>query len=440
MNERNDLGNNNRPGNVPRTEKFKLNIDERELMTGSFDPVGRSAGGRTRQTPAGEQYPPMNSRTAAYMTEEERRRERKAARQRNRLKARKNKRVFKWVWLCMVLLCAFTLASYLIGGSNDFFGVGRNPGTTQVEVPNDLTEDLLAQILYERGAIKKPEFFALYCKVKEDMEDFPAGTFEVETDLDYEGLINMLQGGADTREVVTVTFPEGIDILEAARLLDESGVCGAEEFLEAVNSKEFGDYDEIAELTNLDARYYDLEGYLFPDTYDFYVGEDLNSVIGKLLWNFHSKMTDTMRTMIADSGMSLDEVITMASIIQAEAADDSDMYNVSAVLHNRLDFGWDYGIPMLQCDSTIYYPYRHFEDVPESGALPYGAYDTYEINGLPAGPICNPGIDAIMAALSPASSEEARRYLYFCHDADGNAYYATNESDHLYNLQLAGLV
>lgn len=163
------------------------------------------------------------------------------------------------------------------------------------------------------------------------------------------------------------------------------------------------------------------------------------SVVGKLLNNFETKMSDSLKSMIASSGMTMDQVIILASIIQAEAANPADMFNVSAVLHNRLDFGEDYGIYYLECDSTTFYPYRDKDAVPETGAMSFGNFDTYQISGLPAGPICNPGTDAIMAALRP-NDGEASSYLYFCHDADGNAYYATNAEDHYYNLIEAGLV
>lgn len=264
MNERPDQGGRNQGGQD--TGHFQLHIDEKDLMTGAYDPAAPRG--------TGDPYGPGGySLTTAYTTEEERRREKKEAKKRNRLKARKNKRVFKWVWLCMVLLVSFTVASYLITGANDLLAKGRTAGTTKVEVPENLTSaEELAQILYQQGAIKKPEFFALYCGMKEDMKDFVAGTYQLNTNMDYEDIINTLQGGNDSSEVVTVTFPEGVNVLEVAQILEENEVCTADEFLEAVNSGEYGKYYMIGELTNLRDRYYDLEGYLFPDTYYFYKG------------------------------------------------------------------------------------------------------------------------------------------------------------------------
>lgn len=416
---------------------FQVKIDQRDLMTGSMETPRQ--GRRSQPVQYGE--PP--SARKALLTDKELKAEKKAHKKRNRVKARKNKRVFALVWLCMVLLASFTLASYLIGGAMDFFGDGRSAGTADITIPEGkLTEEGLADILYQAGAIKKPEFFSLYCKIKEDMEDFQPGTFkEVGLDQDYEALINTLQGGGDTtREVVTVVFPEGCNALETARLLEENEVCTASDFLNALNTMDFTNYDVIAGLGDTSGRYYKLEGYLFPDTYEFYKDEELDSVIGKMLNNFQRKMDSKMQEKIQNSGMSMDQVVTLASIIQAEAASTKDMFDVSAVLHNRLDFGADYDIFNLECDSTAYYPYKNAKQMEEmGGGLSYGNYNTYNFSGLPAGAICNPGLEAINAALKPNTNGDASSYLYFCHSDDGVAYYATNEWDHEYNKQLAGL-
>ena len=417
------------PGGGNRgTGNFKLNIDERDLATGSVDIPER------RSQPPRPEY----STNKAYLTDKERRAEKKAHKKRNKLKARKNRWIFSVVWLCMVLLVSFTLASYLIQGSNDFFAANRAEGTTEVTIPKEVTVDQLTQILYEAGAIKKPEFFKLYCSVTASMEYFQPGTYKIETNMDYQDLISTLQGGNESREVVTVTFPEGTTALEMASLLEENEVCSAQDFLTAIDSDDFDNYDMIGAITNGADKYYKLEGYLFPDTYNFYKGEEIDSVVSKFLYNFQNRVSD-LQTEIANSGMTEDQVVIMASIIQREAANVNDMKDVSAVLHNRLNFGAEYGIYRLECDSTTYYPYKRAEDVPATDALSYGNYDTYQVQGLPAGAICNPGLDAIEAALRPNTEGDAAYYLYFCHAADGTAYYATNAEDHEYNKQLAGL-
>lgn len=144
----------------PRPGNFQVNIDQRDLMTGPIEqPRGR------RQPDLYSEPPSMKK---AQLTDKELRAEKRAHKKRNRVKARKNKRIFKIMWLCMVLLISFTFASYLIGGSNDFLGAGRPEGKADVTIPEgELTEDQLAEILHQAGIISKPEFFSLYCKIKE---------------------------------------------------------------------------------------------------------------------------------------------------------------------------------------------------------------------------------------------------------------------------------
>ena len=241
----------------------------------------------------------------------------------------------------MVLLVSFTLASYLIKGSNDFFAVGRSQGTTSVTIPENVTLDDLTQILYEAGAIKEPEFFSLFCMVTVDddeMEYFQPGTYNLDTDLDYQAIISTLQGvqpdpGGGARHLPRRQPPPW----RPPPLLEENGVCSQEDFLAAINSTDFDSYEAIAPIAAITGKYYKLEGYLFPDTYDFYKGEEIDSVVGKLVNNFQNRTADLQED-IAASGMTLDQVVTLASIIQREAANTQDMANVSAVLHNRLDF------------------------------------------------------------------------------------------------------
>lgn len=410
--------------------KFQLDLSDEDIATGPIDmPAARRR----------EQYPAENmSSKKIYYTEKERKKEAKAHRKRNRVKAGKNKRVFSIMWIVMVLLVSFTLASYLISGSNDFLAIDRTVSNiVEVTIPENVTEDQLAEILAEKGVINKTEFFSLYCKLTADMEYFRAGTFSIDTNLDYEDIINKLQSGI-TREVEKLTFTEGMNAVDIANILEENGICGAEEALEAMNTENFSNYQCIADLTNEADRYYVLEGYLFPDTYQFYKEENVKSVLGKMLNNFQSK-TNEFEAKIASSGMTRDQVIVLASIIQREAANEQDMYKVSAVLHNRLDWGADHGIYNLQCDATKFYPYKTRNDIPESIRDTYTSdYDTDVVQGLPAGAICSPGFAAINAALNP--DKDSSEYLYFCHGSDGTAYYARTMEEHNENLVLAGLV
>ena len=141
--------------------------------------------------------------------------------------------------------------------------------------------------------------------------------------------------------------------------------------------------------------------------------------ISKLVNNCDRKLTEEIREEIAASGMTIDQVMTLASMIQAEAADEEDMYMISSVFHNRLNSDGSNGLLRLQSDPTMYYPYRTKSAIPEDIRETYSSkYNTYEIEGLPTGPICNPGAKAIDAALHPKATD----YYYFCHDADRDVY------------------
>ena len=131
------------------------------------------------------------------------------------------------------------------------------------------------------------------------------------------------------------------------------------------------------------------------------------------------------------SDYTLDQVMIVASIIQSEAADTDDMYYISSIIYNRLNADEDMGVKYLGLDSTKFYPYRTQADIPEDARDTFeSSYDTYSKEGLPAGEICNPGMNAIIAALNPKDTN----YYFFCHDKDGNAYYASTIYEHNENL------
>ncbi len=426
------MNENPRRGTAPGTpkvsgdpEKFRLNIAEEDMATGTLNVPKRR--------PAQDN----SSYKKVYFTEKERKKEEKEHKKRNKLKAGKNKRVFSFVWIIMVTLISLTVASYLISGANDVLAVGRAEGTVELTIPEGITNDGLTELLYENKLINKPEFFSIYFGYTSDAEYVVPGTYQLAANMDYEYLINTFEAGPNTMEEVEVTFPEGLNALDIAKLLEENEVCSSEEILAAMNDESlYADYSFITELPNKAERYYLIEGYVFPDTYKFYKNDKPETVLAKMLDNFSTRLAD-VESQIANSSYSLDQIVNIASIIQREAANIEDMSKVSAVLHNRLEWGGEYSIYTLGCDSTIFYPYKTQADVPSDMAGYPSRYDTYEIQGLPAGAICNPGLSAIRAALNPDA--EGSEWLYFCHDADGNAYYATNEYDHEQNLILAGL-
>lgn len=411
------------------TENFQLDLKEEDLATGQIELQRERA--NTGQTE-------LVTTNKIYYTEKERKQQEKAHKKRNRIKAGKNKRVFSLVWFLMVLLVSFTFASFLISGSNDLFAVNRSDGIKEVVMPENVTTEQLAKILSENGVVDSEFFFNLYCSVtaKGKVEYIKPGAYKIGTSMDYEEIINALMSGDTDREYLELVFTEGMNAMDIANKLVENDFCETQkEALDAMNEELYNDYKIVTDMKNKDLLYYQLEGVLFPDTYQFYTDDSLQTIYQKMINNCQNRM-EVVADAMADSSMTEQEIIILASIIQKEAANKADMYKVSAVLHNRLEWGAENGVPMLQCDSTIFYPYKTKKDLPEGMEEYESRYNTYAITGLPVGAICNPGIDAIKAALMP---EEDSKALYFCHAADGTAYYADTAEQHQENLVLAGL-
>lgn len=236
-----------------------------------------------------------------------------------------------------------------------------------------------------------------------------------------------------TSNVVTVMFPEGTSVSQIALMLEENGVCSASDFMaEANNPLNLEGFS--FSIPNPDERGFLLEGYLFPDTYEFYRNESASSAIKRFLKNAESKFDAQIREECDKLGFTLDEILTLASIIQEEAGNPSEMYKVSSVIHNRLQ---SKKFPRLQCDVATFYLRDYVK--PYVDEVRYeeliGLYNTYHCEDLPSGPITNMGIDAVKAALFPERSD----WYYFVTDSDGVYYYAETWSEHLENCDIAGL-
>jgi UPF0755 protein len=240
-----------------------------------------------------------------------------------------------------------------------------------------------------------------------------------------------------TTEPVTIattriTFIEGSTLTECFELLEENGVASYDSLMSVAQSTQFNNYEIYSQIPDDENRCFKLEGYLFPDTYDFFLDESPESVISRFLSNTDVKITDEMRQRATELGYTMDEIIIIASIIQAEGAFENDAATIAGIIYNRLEDGIK-----LQMDSTYFYVEDDIASyVGEENTDSYKEiYDTYTCYSLPQGPVCNPGMFAINAALYP----EETGYYYFCHDNAGNTYYATNYSDHLANCRKAGL-
>lgn len=234
------------------------------------------------------------------------------------------------------------------------------------------------------------------------------------------------------QKTVRVTIPEGYTVCQIAQLLEEKKVCTKAAFLTAVNAppKENGFAQSI---TNSTKRAFLMEGYVFPDTYDFYVNEAADNALNRFLNNMKTKLTAEDYSRAKELGFSMDEIMIMASLIQEEAGPEEQMKMVSSVIHNRLN---NKKYPTLDLDSTINYIEHHVKPNISGDKNRYNAlYNTYKCKGLPTGPICNPGRQAIKAALYPKKSE-----YYFFVAKDGKYYYAKTSAEHSKNVIKAKII
>lgn len=335
----------------------------------------------------------------------------------------------------IIIVVSILLAVYALKTAKELIGHGKQDMEIVVEIPENAGTADIADILVNNGVIDDAMLFRVVSKIKGTDGFYVAGSHKVNPSMSYGDIIKKLQEDAiNEREVADVTFPEGITLVDAAKRLEEKGVCSADEFIDAFNSASFG-YDFEADIKKSSLKFYKMEGYLFPDTYRFYLDEDPLIVSKKIYKNFNDKMTRDLLGRMKDMGKTLEETLTLASIVQAEAGDTANMKRVASVFYNRLNNSDDF--PLLQSDPTS--AYVRDVIVPNSDYVTDNmktAYDTYKGAGLPPGPICNPGLDAIKAVLYPAETD----YFYFCSNLEtGEFYYAKTLEEHEANLVKAGL-
>ena len=336
--------------------------------------------------------------------------------------------------LAIVMACSVLISTYTLSCINDVLAFSKSTDMITVTIPNGATTSDVIDLLHDKKLIKHPYFCKFFSKLRKYSDKYQSGMFHLKPKMGIEGMLNSLKVNSQTEETVKLTFPEGWTVMQIINKLDENKVCSKEDLLQTIKETNF-DTSLLKDIKNNDKRYQKLEGYMCTDTYEFYVGENPSSVIKRFLNNSENKFTPEYRARAKELGMSTDQVITLASLIQKEAADDDQMSYISSVLHNRLKNLVDF--PLLQCDSTITYINENIRPYVSNDAEAYNNYyNTYKCQGLPAGPICNPSVDAIKAALYPKKTS----YLYFNHDVNGKLYLAKTLQQHNDNIAKAAAV
>ena len=307
------------------------------------------------------------------------------------------------------------LAFGVIYAGADYMGIGFGRGSdVTIEIEQGMSTEQIAEELKEAGAVKIPLLFRVYAKFKHYDSQFKYGVYSFNTEAGYEAISQMLIEEGALAQSVKVTIPEMSSIDDIAEILEENGVCTKSDFINEVQNGEFG-YDFIDDIP-VDNVYYRLEGYLFPETYDFYnfdSEECAHLAVEKMLKTLDDKLTDGMMQKISESGYTLHEIMTMASIVELEAGGSPDeMANVAAVFYNRLESD---DFTTLGSSPTRKYPYGG------------GKYNTYESPGLPPGPLCSPSLKSIEASIEPTEDFD---YYYFVTDASMKFYYNKTLAEH----------
>ncbi|MBE6811384.1 MAG: endolytic transglycosylase MltG [Ruminococcaceae bacterium] len=336
--------------------------------------------------------------------------------------------------IVIIVLTSSALKIPLLGFVNDIIAIDRSDTPVAVYISEDMKTEQILNMLEEYDLIYSAKFCNLLMGFfgYDDDSEFVVGEHVLTAKMGVEGMLNSMLFESDINATVKITFPEGYTIDQIAEKLYSEKVISSKNILyNAVATYEFPEnFGFLNSITDAQTRYRVLEGYMYPDTYEFYLGENVNSVINRFLNNFSSKWIEEYQDEADSLGMTVDEVITFASILQKEASDANQMYTISSILHNRLDSD---SLRILQCDSTQDYIAKIdaglLNQVQLNALLE--VYDTYQCVGLPVGPICNPGGDAIYAALHPDDTD----YYYFCHDSDGNIYTARTLDEHSINVQ-----
>jgi UPF0755 protein len=358
--------------------------------------------------------------------------------------------IFGSVLLCAVIICVSALLGYtVVRGALDLTGIAQNEFEAEVEIPKNATVKQIAEILTENNIIGYPEFFILYANAQ-DSQIYNQGVFTLSSAMTYNAIIEKLQSTSTVRETVSIRIQEGMTASQIGRLLEQNRVCLASDFGKYYKNK-LNKFNFEKRVIYSNNKYYQLEGYLFPDTYEFYMlpetdiqyalenknhyseteSEKQAKIAAETMYdNFNQKFTKELYKTINEMGFNLDEFISLASIVQKEAGTIEDMGLVASVFLNRINNSQNF--PYLQSDVTGIYADENIGINNKLNEL----YDTYLNPGLPPGPICNPGMDAMMAIINAPQTD----YLYFCANEETlEVFYAKTITEHEQNLILAGL-
>lgn len=334
------------------------------------------------------------------------------------------------LWAIFVCVSSAILAGVGWLLANDMCAFNKEPVTATVEVTKDDDLSSIAVKLKDEGLIEYKWFFKLFGRVRHAESKIGIGAYELNSDMDYNALIDAMRNrnAALNADTVTVSIPEGYSVRQIVTLLAKYGVSTEEALLDAVQN---GDYSAYSFLDANRTGIAKLEGYLFPDTYEFFVGENAEHAICRLLDNFTDRMSEELMVQVEASGYTLDQIVNIASLIEKET-DGTDRDKIASVIYNRLNnVGETYH--KLEIDAAVIYGLGYAKGETFTGSLTQSdlerdtAYNLRIHEGLPPTAICNPGLASIQAALEPADTN----YYFYALGTDKLHHFFKTYSEHL---------
>lgn len=311
--------------------------------------------------------------------------------------------------ICVVLIsCLLAELGWL--AVNEVCALNKEPLTAEVTIDEGDGLGAIAKKLKKAGIIDSKFLFKLYGLFSGTAKKVDAGVYKLDTGMDYHCLEQTMQTGTSAAATVTVTIPEGYTVQQIIELLAENNVSSVEKLTEAAKNYVFEDYSFIdnENLGNISR----LEGYLFPDTYEFYVKEEAVSALSRLLDNFYYWIFEDEEMVEMMEGEDLKEIITVASLIEKET-DGTDRETIASVIYNRLNHSAETAY-LLQIDASLVYAAGR-EITQDDYKNLDSPYNLYTHQGLPPTPIANPGLASIKAALNP----EKTNYYFYALDVNG---------------------
>lgn len=318
------------------------------------------------------------------------------------------------IWLVIAVSIGLSLGRLVWICAADVLAFGREDQSVTITISTSDDLDTITDKLYNTGLIHYKQLFRFYASLSNAEEKISAGTFELNTLFDYSALVKGMSASSSYRETITVTIPEGYTCAQIFALLEEKGVCSAADLEAYSMESDFSSYWFLEDMER--GHKYALEGFLFPDTYEFYTNATPKSVFIKFLNNFNSIFTDDFKAQIDTlnqkygTSYTLYDIMTVASMIEKESAGSGENYDISSVIYNRLHNTTEF--PYLQIDATIVYALGGKKELTKEDLELDSPYNSYKNKGLPPTPICNPGKLAIQAALKPTDT----RYYYYALD------------------------